>query len=178
MDRPRAQAMKPASPQLRHSPARASGATLVEMLVFFSLLLVLMAIGFAAYDRVWFESRQLERRADAVRGLTQFGERWREDIRSASGPPAIHVDGRGMDIPMGALVVTWRIDGKPAFLSRTAEGERFQLAPWPLSGGSFSRIPRPNCTGWATDIRLLASRSAPRPPVLRFIAASSGTSNP
>jgi hypothetical protein len=178
MDRRGAEAMKPASPQTRPIRESDSGATLVEVLVFFSLLLVFMAIGFAAYDRVWFESRRLEQRADAVRGLTQFGERWREDIRSASGPPLIHVDGRGMDIPVGTRVVTWKFEGKPAFLSRTAQGERFQLAPWALSGGSFSRIPRPNCTGWATDIQFLASRSAPRPPVLRFIAASSGTPNP
>lgn len=178
MDRPGDEAMKPTRPRTRANLIGNSGATLVEMLVFFSLLLVLMGIGFAAYDRVWFESRRLEQRADAVRGLVQFGERWREDVRSASGPPSVHADGRGMDIPVGTRVVTWRFEGKPAFLSRTVEGEPFQLAPWPLWGGTYSRIPRTNCTGWASDIQLLPSRSAPRPPVLRFIAASSRTSNP
>ena len=64
----------------------ASGFTLLECIVYCALLLLVSGLAFATYYRVTENNRDLRRNAaDIVRTL-QAGERWREDIRRASGP--------------------------------------------------------------------------------------------
>ena len=60
-----------------------NGYFLTEVLVYFGVLLILMAIGYAAVYRCIDNSVALRRSAEDITRALQAGERWRADVRGA-----------------------------------------------------------------------------------------------
>src|SRR5215472_17518947 len=65
---------------------RAKGVTLIECLIYISVLAVLLGVGSAALYRCWDDNKAITRNADDIVRMLKAGEAWRADIRSATGP--------------------------------------------------------------------------------------------
>ncbi len=61
------------------------GVTILEMMVSIAVLTIVMAVGGVAMARLWTVTGQMRREADELQSVLAAGERWREDIRSATG---------------------------------------------------------------------------------------------
>jgi len=82
---------------MRHNQRSEAGIFLVDCLVYCGLLTILLGCAFMAFYKVMDDSRHLNQNAaDIVRALNA-GERWRKDVRSATGPPEI-VEGTWGDV--------------------------------------------------------------------------------
>ncbi len=123
--------------------------SILECLVYIAVLMVIMALLAAVYYRADWNHRNLTRNAaDIVRAL-QAGERWREDVRLASGPIRLGqgTEGPELSIPhTNGLVkyafregAVWRQTGPAARWqealagvrsSRMEKGDRRLVAAW------------------------------------------------
>jgi type II secretory pathway component PulJ len=73
--------MKPAI----HRSRTCHGFTLIECLVYIAMLAMIGGLTYLTFYRTRDNSRDLGRNADDVARTLQAGERWREDVRQASG---------------------------------------------------------------------------------------------
>ena len=62
------------------------GATLIEMIVYMALFAVVVGSAFTTFYECWDNNRALGRNADDITRALSLGERWRGDIRAATGP--------------------------------------------------------------------------------------------
>src|ERR1044072_3575208 len=67
------------------SERQVGGFTLVEMLVYMSVLMVLIGVGFSALYRCMDTSRALSRNTGDITDALHAGEDWRGDVRAAVG---------------------------------------------------------------------------------------------
>src|SRR5262245_15843013 len=63
------------------------GIMLVDCLVYLAIWAVVVGLAFLTFYRVMSYSKNLERNADDIARALKAGERWREDVRAAIGPP-------------------------------------------------------------------------------------------
>jgi prepilin-type N-terminal cleavage/methylation domain-containing protein len=61
------------------------GFTLIELLAYMAILVVVSGLAFAAYLRCLNNSRLIQGNASDISQALNAGERWREDVRMASG---------------------------------------------------------------------------------------------
>jgi Tfp pilus assembly protein FimT len=64
---------------------RAGGTTLIEVLVYMALFVVVVGFAVAAFFGCWDNTKKLRRDADDVARALDIGERWRADVRGATG---------------------------------------------------------------------------------------------
>src|SRR5438128_5034595 len=70
----------------RNAPQRQQGFMLVDCLVYLAIWAVVVGLAFSAFFRSMSYSKNLARNADDIAPALQAGERWREDVRAATGP--------------------------------------------------------------------------------------------
>jgi hypothetical protein len=151
------------------------GILLVECLVYFSIWLVVMGLAFAAFYRCLDYSKALSRNAADIVRVLQAGERWRDDVRGATGPLELFEleDDLALHIPQTAGETIylfmkggiWRSTGKSA--------PRMQI----LSGVRTSRMlkdERERVVTWRWEIELKNAQKAARVrPLFSFQAVTS-----
>ena len=62
------------------------GFTIVECLVYISVMAVILGIGLAAFYRVWDDNKAITRNGNDIVRTLKAGETWRADMRTATGP--------------------------------------------------------------------------------------------
>ena len=159
----------------RTSRHHAKGILLIECLVYFSIWLVVMGLAFAAFYRCLDYSKALSRNAADIVRVLQAGERWREDVRRATGPLERFEfdDDLALHIPQttGETIYVFVKDG----IWRST-GER---APWMkiLSGVRSSRMlkdERERVVTWRWEVELKNAQKAARVrPLFSFRAVTS-----
>jgi hypothetical protein len=133
------------------------GILLVDCLVYLALWAVVVGFAFSAFFRCMSYSKNLARNADDIARALKAGERWRQDVRAASGPfkwVALEAgDGQALHIPQKTNEVIYRfIDG--AVLRQGGTN-----APWipALSGVKSSRMEkdeRQRLDSWRWEVEL------------------------
>jgi hypothetical protein len=86
------------------SCARAcAGILLLECLVYMAVFTVILGVGFVAFYACWDNSKALLHVTDDIAVALHAGERWRADIRNATGKITIETtaDGERLRIPRG-----------------------------------------------------------------------------
>jgi hypothetical protein len=68
---------------------RPAGILLIECLVYFSVFAILTSIGFAAFYLCWNQSKAVVYATEDIEAALRAGERWRTDVRAASGSISI-----------------------------------------------------------------------------------------
>lgn len=146
---------------LRRRPER--GITLIECLVYISLLFVVLGFVYMAYYRSQDFSIGLRRNADDILRALHAGESWRQDVRSARGP--IRMESTGRDevllIPQARGEVAYRF---AAGELRRCAGEN---APWVLvlsqvKSSHMQSDVRTRLTSWRWEIELGMTRKNAR----------------
>jgi Tfp pilus assembly protein FimT len=68
---------------------------MVEVLVYFAVLAVLLNVAYVAFGRALGRSEALRRSAEDIARALRAGERWRADVRAATGTIRVERSGEG-----------------------------------------------------------------------------------
>ena len=152
--------------------------TLIETLVYISVLAVLMLLAYEAYYRAETTTRRLAGNSGQIIQAVKAGEQWRADMRGAEGPvrePAPGADPVLLRIPRSRGEVRYELsDGK---LWRREEGRR---AVEPLldhvASARFVREPRQPVAAWRWELELATPTRSPHlRPLFTFLAPAPST---
>lgn len=142
---------------------RSRGFSLIECLTYLSVSVVILGLATMAFYRCWDASVGLRRNAEDIACTLMAGERWREDMRSATAPPRLETseDGQVLHIPHAAGEVIYRFT--PDAVLRQADAN----APW---GDVFGRVKschvtldqRQHVSAWRLELELLVYRKGAR----------------
>jgi hypothetical protein len=145
---------------------------LIECLVYISVFGVLLGLGFAAFYSCWDKSKSLRYHAEDITRALRAGERWRADIRSATGPITVKnaPDGQMLEIPRGTNLVVYVFTAGE--VSRTLEPTGHWITVLPkVKASQMQADPRTHVTGWRWDVEILPRRAQVRvPPLFSFEA--------
>jgi len=140
------------------------GFTIIEMVAYLAVLTVILAGAYAALHEAIQHSSRTRRQSEMIIAVMRAGERWRADVRAATGPISER-NGR-LVIPLAAGPVTYVVrsntvlrDGKPL------------LTQVKTSAMVASR--RQELTAWQWEVELLAGKPNPRiRPLFAFISVA------
>jgi hypothetical protein len=151
-----------------NSPA---GYLLTEALVYISVVVLILGIGYAAMYRSIHYSLDLRRSAEDIAKALSVGERWRGDIRTAN----IRVDWQQLDGERVMILegssgrISYRATDQTLF-RKTGDG------PWAavlsnIKTSSFQADKRDHVTAWRWELELLPRAKNPRlKPLFTFTA--------
>jgi type II secretory pathway pseudopilin PulG len=150
-------------------PASRRGLTLIELLIYISVLLTVSAVSFSAVMRLWSATGNLSAATDENGAALRAAEQWRADIRAASGPVVLSENGMRCVIPTTNGTITWthslealwrQLDSHPGSLWVP----RVQIC-------SFEADPRIHTTPVRCDLLLIPrSTKATQAPTFTFLA--------
>ncbi len=149
-----------------------SGITLIECLVYISVLFVIVGAGYLALYHATDNTKGLRRNADDIAAALSVGERWRQDIRAATG--RIQVE----NIETNQVVRIPQQQGEVSYEFAAGRLRRQQRAdaPWQIvlprvQASAMAADPRQRVTAWRWDLTIkCASRTVRLKPVFSFAA--------
>lgn len=97
--------------QSRHV-GRTAGILLIQCVVYIAVFAILTAIGFAAFYLCWDDSKAVVHATDDIGSALRAGERWRADIRSATGKITVEPSAAGeqVRIPGREKAIVYRFE--------------------------------------------------------------------
>ncbi len=148
--------MKPRPlPHSAAAPRRQAGLMLLECLVYLGVFALILTFAFGIFFQSWQNEHKLRRNANEITAALNAGERWRADLRAATGPVQLTgtTNEPGLRIPQAQGEVSylfwhggvWRDDPRlrePNLLLGNVTASR--MAP----------DPRQKVTAWRWDIEL------------------------
>jgi type II secretory pathway pseudopilin PulG len=95
----------------------AAAYSLIEMLVYISIVAVLLGLGYAALYRCMDNSAALRRSADDIAGAIHAGEQWRNDVRAAGDGVRLETNSTGQIflVPNLEKEVAYKFTGNTVF---------------------------------------------------------------
>jgi Tfp pilus assembly protein FimT len=134
---------------------RRRGVSLIECLVYLSLLSVIGGVAMLSLGRLWTATGRLGQNGDDLLAALRAGEQWRDDVRAAQGPVESLPDSVGCRIRGAEGTVEWRIDAG-RMIRRVGERETVWLERVRESAMTAEARTRVQCWRWEVT---LASRS-------------------
>jgi len=133
---------------------------MIECLIYIGVLFTLMGVGYSALYRCIDNSTALRRSVDDITAALHAGERWRADVRLASGPPRIETTAEGQ------LLYLTTANGEILYRSSADTIQRkLGMGAWVtvLDNIKSSRLesdPRKNITAWRWELELQTRKKA------------------
>ena len=89
-----------------------AGYLLIECLVYLSVIMVILGLGIGAFYVCWDYSKALHYATDDINAALHAGERWRADIRNATGKITVETtpEEEALRIPCGTNEVLYRFN--------------------------------------------------------------------
>ena len=152
--------------KLRTRPSRSGGQRgimLVDCLMYIALLAVILTLTLAAFYRTNENSKNLaQNAADIIRALNA-GERWREDVRAATGPPRVEEDAKEtlLQLPQAAGEVRYRL--RDGIVARQTSGNTNWIDLLPnVKSSRMEPDPRRHVTAWRWELELQGRQKVAR----------------
>lgn len=158
--------------ETRNPKPEIAGIMLIECLVYISVFVVLVGLGFAAFYACWDRSKSLRHHADDITRTLRAGERWRADIRSATGPLKLRSadDGQMLEIPRGTNTILYVFTASQVSRKLGTAPNWSVVLPKVKTSAMQSDV-RAHATAWRWDVELIPSRPQVRvPPLFTFQA--------
>jgi hypothetical protein len=157
-----------------------AGVMLVECLVYLSCLFAVLGVATAVFFQVLDFSRALRRNADDIARVLKAGERWRADIRAATGVPTVEerADGPALHIPQrgGPVNYLFVTNAVVRWVERTDHHEIILPA---AKVCRFTLEPRRQVAAWRWELELPSRLKAVRVhPLFCFTAVASREAQP
>jgi hypothetical protein len=157
------------------SRARA-GIMLVECLVYLGVFAVLLGIGYGTFYLCWDNSKALHYATDDIASALRAGERWRADIRSATGKITVEttVQGEQLRIPRRTAAIIYSF--KAGELRRQFASSRFSELVLPtVKTSQMVKETRGPVTAWRWELELMPRRKEIHLPLLFTFEAAAKT---
>jgi Tfp pilus assembly protein FimT len=160
----------------RSAPAR--GVTLIECLVYISLVFVVLGFATAAFYRCFDNMKALRRNSDDITAALHAGELWRADIRSATRPVQFDATNRLLRIHRPVGQVAYKFADAQVLRQTAAD------APWvvvlPRVENSQMQLDARNqvkAWRWELELKTLRQPATVRP-LFTFIAVPGTAAHP
>jgi len=143
---------------------------LVECMMYIVVFSVILAIGFEAFYKCWDNSEALGHAGDDVVKAMRAGERWREDVRTATGRISVttNANAQAFRIPHGKTAIVYTFDSGEIRRKSGAE-EMLVLGALKTSRMEISRRTQTSACVW--ELELAPRKAKARMPMLfTFIA--------
>lgn len=150
--------------------AARDGVMMVEAMVYIALLGIVLIIASQVFNKGMSESAGLQRNVADIERAIHAGERWRADVRSATGP--IQANEQSFTIPQkeGAIVYEIRTNQ----LRRIA-ANRSEVFLADVKDSKMIEERRGNVVGWRWELELQRRRKEARVrPLFTFMAVPGG----
>jgi hypothetical protein len=158
--------------EARNPKSEIAGIMLFECLVYISVLMILLGLGFGAFYSCWDKTKSLRYHVDGITTALHAGERWRADIRSASGPIVVRStdDGQTIEIPRGTNTVLYQFSAGQV-LRRLAHAPQWSTILPKVKTSQMLADRRTHVTAWRWELELIPTRAQVRvPPMFSFEA--------
>jgi Tfp pilus assembly protein PilE len=144
---------------------------LIECLMYMALLVVILGLAYAAYDRCAENSKRLNSNVDDVVRALQAGERWRDDIRAAL---AVTTAEDSLHMVQSNATVDYMFDGNAVWRRAGAGAPLARFLP-AVKSSRMETDARQLVTAWRWKVELL-TRGVPERcrPFFTFEAVPSG----
>jgi hypothetical protein len=143
----------------RHISRGNDGYLLIEVLVYIAVVLALLGAGYAAMYRCLDSSIALRRNADDITSALHAGERWRADLRSATGRVSVDDTDAGqllhLDTSRGQIVYQFHTN---AVFRSVGPGPWVRLLP-NVKSSTMTADPREHVTAWRWELELQPRQS-------------------
>lgn len=157
-----------------------SGIMLIECLVYIGCLFIVLGAATTVFYQVLDYSRSLRRNADDIAKVLKAGERWRADVRAATGQLSLEegAGGRALRIPQAGGPVSYLFVTN-AIVRCVEKTERCEVVVAAAKACQFVREPRKQVTAWRWELELPSRLKAVRVhPVFTFSAVAPGEVKP
>ncbi len=152
-----------------------AGFLLIECLVYMSVLAIILGIGFAAFYRCLENSKTLRYATDDMAAALRSGERWRADIRGATGKIIVETtpDEQILRIPRGTNVVLYHFSANQIHRNSSLANS-FELILQKVKTSRMEKQTRGPVTAWRWEMELSPRRGKTKlRPMFTFEAVSS-----
>ena len=157
--------MKP--PQNISRARGASGVLLIECLVYVFVFAILLGGATAVFYFCWDHSRAVIFTTDDIASALRAGERWRADVRAATGKITVETNATGevARIPEGARTVFYRFEsGEVRRQISTSDYQELLLAK--VKTSQMAMDARGTVSAWRWEVELVPRRKEANLPLL------------
>jgi hypothetical protein len=152
-----------------HLPRRRrAGILLLECLVYIAVFGILLGIGTVAFYLCWDQSKALIYATDDISSALRAGERWRADVRAASGKISVETTAAGevVRIPETEKEIIYRF-AAGGMRRQTASSDFSELLLPKVKTSQMKMDARGEVAAWRWELELTGRRKETRLP-LRF----------
>ena len=154
-----------------------AGYLLIECLVYLSVIVVILGLGTGAFYVCWDHSKALHYATDDINAALHAGERWRTDIRNATGQITVKTTAEGEQLripgPAGGIIYSVR-DGEVR--RQMASSDFSELLLPKVQASQMLAETRGPVVAWRWELELTPHRKETRLPLLfTFEAAAKPT---
>jgi type II secretory pathway pseudopilin PulG len=147
-----------------------SGVSLIETLIYMAVLVVVLTMAFLGYGRFSDQSRRLQNVTMDIGQAVDAGERWREDVRRATGEIEADTEKGELRIPQNSLEVVYRFSENQ--VERKTGGTFLPLLK-NVKASSMQRTERQHVTAWRWELELnTRGKNAKLQPLFQFEAVA------
>ncbi|MEI6193413.1 MAG: hypothetical protein WCS42_03690 [Verrucomicrobiota bacterium] len=145
-----------------------AGVMLLECLVYIAVFAVLLGIGTAAFFFCWDHSKALVYATDDIASALRAGERWRADVRSATGEISVEATAAGerVRIPEAEKEIVYRFESGE-MRREISNARNSQLLLPKVTASQMQRDARGGVNAWRWELELMPRRREMQLP-LRF----------
>jgi hypothetical protein len=168
--------LTPTSPHRLSSAAH--GITLIECLVYISLVFVVLGLATAAFYRCFDNMKALRRNTDDITQALHAGELWRADIRAATKPVQLDSTDQLLRIPQQNGEVAYKF-ADTQVLRRTSAGASWVVVLPKVEHSQMQTDHHAQVTAWRWELELKTLRKpATLRPLFTFTAVPNATGTP
>src|ERR1700690_4409996 len=150
------------------SARRPAGIMLIECMVYLAVFVILLGIGTAAFFFCWDHTRALIFATDDIAAALHAGERWRADVRSATGNISVETTAAGqvVRIPEAGVEIVYRFASNEVCRESSTVKIPELLLP-KVKAGLMQADARGPVKAWRWELELTSRRKEAQLP-LRF----------
>jgi len=142
-----------------------AGYLLIECLVYLAVIAVVLGLGIGAFYVCWDHSKALHYATDDVAAALHAGERWRADIRSATGNVTVETGpaGERLRIPRGRDQILYAFHAGEVRRQAASSGFSELLLPR-VAASQMVKEMRGPVAAWRWEVKLTSRRKETRLP--------------
>jgi hypothetical protein len=136
-----------------------AGMLLIECLVYLTVSVILLGLGTAAFYFCWDRTDALMEAANGVESALRVGERWRADVRAATGKISVETTDAGevVKIPEGRQEIVYRFAAGQVRRQIGASARSETVLPQ-VKSSQITMEPRGGVTAWRWELQLTQRR--------------------